>query len=71
MKNILRIFSVGGGQIVEESTFSVPLTEDFESKIRAQIRFGILFRHVKKNNKALRRQRSKLNLEDIIASFKL
>jgi len=33
-----RVFSVGGGRIVEESSFSVPLTEDYESKIRAQIR---------------------------------
>ena len=37
-KNIFRVFSIGGGRIVEESSFSVPLTEDYESKIRAQIR---------------------------------
>jgi len=37
-RHFFRVFSVGGGRIVEESSFSVPLTEEYESKIRAQIR---------------------------------
>ena len=51
---VFRVFSVHGGRIVEETPFSVPLTEEFENKIRSQLR-----------------QRSKLNLDDLVAHFKL
>ena len=72
---IFRRFCVQGGKIHEESSFQIPQTEDYEKKIRAQLRYFLIKLHflISKIFSIMKyfRHQSKLSIDDLIASFVL
>ena len=66
-----RFFSVVRNSIVESSQFSVPLTEEFENKIRSQMRCEAVLLLQFILYYTFSRMKSKLNIEDLLVEAEL